>query len=139
MKTANLYTKLKGKHKKTIKTITGLTLYWCIQKWGVNKRRSTDINLNLDFVNKPGSCGEYYYQDNAIVVYVKHNRTIRDLIDTIIHEFTHQRQAISNYQQVLKKFGYDAHPLEQEAVAVAKEFRKQCWHEIKPLYTNLKF
>jgi hypothetical protein len=34
---------------------------------------------------------------------------------------------------MLKTFGYDAHPLEQEAVATAKEFRRQCWKEIKSL------
>ncbi len=133
MKTANLYTKLKGKHKKSIKNISVLTLLWCMKNWGINKRRTADINLTVDFANKPGNAGEYYYQVNTIAVYVKHNHNVRDLIDTIIHEFTHQRQALSGYEKMLKTFGYDAHPLEQEAEATAKEFRRQCWREIKPL------
>jgi hypothetical protein len=133
MKTANLYTKLKGKHKTTIKNVSGFAMLWCMAEWGLNKRRTADINLTVDFANKPGNSGEYYYQANTIVVYVKHNRNVRDLIDTIIHEFTHQRQAISGYEKMLKTFGYDAHPLEQEAVATAKALRKRCWKEIKSL------
>lgn len=130
MKNLNLYTRLKGKRKATIEKIIELTLEWCVDKWGVNGRRTEALITEVNWDEKI-SMGDYDYKENLITIYPKANLNIRDLVDTVIHEFTHQRQKMSSYHKVLKSKGYSSHPLEIEAFATAKENRKACWHELK--------
>ena len=127
----NMYTKLKGKRKVTIEKIVGSTLEWCIEKWGLNGKRKSLLEIELDWDSKEGPMGEYDYQDNLILIYPRNNVNIMDLVDSVIHEFTHQRQKMSKYNKVLKGVGYNDHPMEIEAYEVAKVNRKECWYEIK--------
>lgn len=88
--------------------------------------------LWIDVSWKKSECaGLYQYQDNEITIFVKEHLTVRDLIDTVIHEYTHYKQPMSKYSKLLKKNGYKNHPLEIEAIHKAKTFRKECWHNIK--------
>lgn len=130
MKNFVLYTKLKGKRKATIENIARLAVDWCVEKWGVNGRRTEMLIVDLNWFDRH-SMGDYDYKENLITIYPRANSNVRDLIDTIIHEFTHQRQNMSSYHKVLKKKGYSDHPMEIEAFQTAKENRKSCWHSIK--------
>ncbi len=130
MKDFVLYTRLKGKRKATIEKIVELTVKWCVEKWGVNRRRTDMLIVDLNW-DESNSMGDYDYRENLITIYPRANSNIRDLVDTVIHEFTHQRQKMSTYHKVLKTKGYSEHPMEIEAFQTAKENRKNCWHSLK--------
>lgn len=134
MKRFNLYTPIKHQRKKRINDVINLTIDWCINKWGVSK-----VGLCLDICYKEHtpsyivSKGEYDIEENEIIIYPSNNSNIRDLVDTVIHEFTHHRQDMSKYHKVLLKSGYDNHPLEIESNETAKKYRKVCWYSIRNL------
>ena len=132
MKTFNLYTTLKYKKKVIIEDIITDVLGWCIDKWGLNGRRTSKLGIEIDWDrNDGGTMGEYDYMDNLIIIYPRNNKNVRELVDSVIHEFTHQRQKMSKYHKVLKSTGYSDHPYEVEAFSIAKEYRKECWYSIR--------
>lgn len=130
MKNPTLYTRLKWKRKADIEAIVDLAVDWCAEKWGVNGRRREPLVAEVNWEERH-SMGQYDHRENLITVFAKANLNVRDLVDTVIHEFTHQRQKMSQYHRVLKSSGYCGHPMEIEAYRLAKENRKQCWHDIK--------
>ncbi len=134
MKNPTLYTRLKWKRKTDIERVVDLTVDWCVGKWGLNGRRSGPLVAEVNWEERH-SMGQYDYKENLITIYAKANLNIRDLVDTVIHEFTHQRQKMSQYHKVLKSKGYSEHPMEKEAYETAKQNRKQCWQEIKKKMT----
>jgi hypothetical protein len=125
-----LYSKLENLNKKDIKKIVNLTLMWCIKKWGLNKKRKGLLCVEFGW-EKKNYMGQYEYGENIISIYPKSIKNVRDLIDTTIHEFTHQRQSMSYYHTILKKSGYSEHPMEIEANDVAFLNRKKCWDDVK--------
>lgn len=126
----SLYTRLKWKRRKDIQAIISEAIKWCEQKWGPNNRRSDVLWIDISW-KKSECAGVYQYQDNEITIFVKEHLTVRDLIDTVIHEYTHYKQPMSKYAKLLEKNGYKNHPLEIEAINKAKTFRKECWYNIK--------
>jgi hypothetical protein len=136
MKRFNLYTNIKHQRRKRIENIIYSTLNWCIEKWGLKEH---EIELDLDIcykehmVSGSDTKAEYCSEWNDMVIYPSQHSNVRDLIDSVIHEFTHQRQDMSDYHKVLTKSGYTNHPLEIEAVETAKKYRKECWYSIRDL------
>lgn len=139
MKQFNLYTPIKHQRRKRIENIIYSTLDWCIDKWGLKEH---EYELELDVCYKEHmvvgmtSKAEYCSESNEIIIYPSEHSNVRDLVDSVIHEFTHQRQDMSNYHKVLRTNGYNNHPLEIEADETAKKYRKECWYSIRD-YINL--
>ena len=131
----NLYTPIKHQRRIRVNKIIHHTLDWCIDKWGLNGDRDVELDLDITYREHEHygntSKAEYCYEDNEIIIYPNHHSNVRDLIDSIIHEFTHQRQDMSKYIQTLLKSGYQHHPLEIEAMEVAKKYRRDCCCDIK--------
>lgn len=123
-------TKLSELNKKKIKKIVNLTVMWSINKWGLNRRRKKLLTVDFIWLNSD-DMAVYHSSENRIVIYPNMIRNIRDLIDTVIHEYTHQMQSLSNYNLILSKTGYSKHPMEIEANENALSNRAKCWKEIK--------
>jgi len=71
--------------------------------------------------------GEYNPYSNTILIYVSELRTLGDFTSTIIHEWTHSNQnVLCSYGKLYKKFGYDNHPMEIQAVANEKKWNRKC-------------
>ena len=134
MKKFNLYTKTKHQRRKRIEMVINESFNWCINKWGV-KQHKYDLFLDVCYkehmISGLENRAEYCYKYNEITVYPSEHNNIRELIDSVIHEFTHQRQDMSKYFETLNKSGYNDHPLEIEANKIAKKYRKECWYSIK--------
>jgi hypothetical protein len=136
MKKFNLYTKIKHQRRKRIEKIIYLTLDWCINKWGVNSEHEDVLDIDIVYQrtdNNFDTRGAYSSEMNEIEVFVFNNDNVRTLVDTIIHEFTHQRQDMEDYWKLNATHGYDNHPLEIEAWETAKKYRKECWYSIRDL------
>ena len=136
MKNFNLYTSIKYQRKKRLNLVIFLTLEWCIEKWGL-KPHEHQLELIMDYDYDFDVKAEYTKDLNEIIVYVRNHKNIRDLIDSVIHEFTHQRQNMDDYGKIFKMVGYRYHPLEIEANETAKKYRKCCWLEIKDKINKL--
>ena len=136
MKRYNLYTPIKNQRRKRIESVIYNTLNWCIDKWGL-KDHEYDLEIDVCYkehmVSGMDNKAEYCSEFNEIVIYPSEHTNIRDLVDSVIHEYTHHRQDMSQYHEVLHKSGYSDHPLEIEADETAKKYRKECWHSIKHL------
>ena len=130
MKKLNLYSSLKYKRKSTIESIIYSSVHWCVKQWGVNNSKSTLLNINIDWDPYENN-GEYDFKHNEICIFPKAHKNLRDLVDTVIHEYTHHLQKESTYWKLYKKYTYDDHPYEVEANSVAKKYRKECWYSIK--------
>lgn len=125
----NLYTRLRYKRTDVLMDVASRVLDWCIDKWGHTcKVDAIHIVLNRRGI---GSYGYYDFDSGTITINVKENGTLRDFIDTIIHEFIHSTQKSGKYYKLDGKYGYDNNPYEIEAVKKAKKWRKICWYGIK--------
>lgn len=106
-------------------------LDWCITKYGKSKFEERPLRLR---VVKTGDCaGAYYYRSATIYIYLNHNKTDKQLVDTVIHEYTHYLQPGLDYLILDKYFEYKGHPLEIFAIKTAKSHTSEC---IKYLRNN---
>jgi hypothetical protein len=127
----NLYTPLEDIPKQDIVMISKNALEWAIRNLG-GKRMNNKQPLRLRYRwNVKKWSGEYIYKSNTIFVYPNGQRNVRDLIDTIIHEFIHHKQCMKRYKRLLKRKGYKDHPMEEEAIWFARMYRTPCWLSIK--------
>lgn len=74
--------------------------------------------------------GCYDYHKNTISVFHNHAEDVKMIIRAVLHEYTHFLQNLRHYDVVLKRVGYDKHPLELQAVAM-EIFYTKCWKYIK--------
>lgn len=122
---------------KEQRKIVSLTIKWCGEILGKNNKRKN----KLMFVLRPqplmkklacGECfGEFDYRENVLDIYSDNNKTIKHLIVTTIHEYTHYLQPIRKYYfELNEKYGYWKNPFEIQAHA-NEVLYDVCWREIK--------
>ena len=106
---------------------------WCRANMGLNSRKKFDpIITYYKSLPEDGCMGEYRYWDNEIIVYYNNTPTIKDLIQTIIHEWQHQLQPMTKYEGMDEEHGYNDNPMEIEAMAAEQKYYKRLWEAIKP-------
>jgi hypothetical protein len=131
MKRLNLYSKIEDTDKKDIIRVSNSALRWCIRNFrGNTSKNRKSLKLRFNWKKEKWS-GEYIYKSNTIYVFPNGQRNMRDVIDTVIHEFIHHKQCMKQYKKLLKRKGYQDHPMEQEAIWFAKMYRTACWLSIK--------
>lgn len=121
-----------------------LTLEWCINRYGPsihNDLGTLQISLRsgLEFL------GEYDSDENAILLNPKKHKSLREWVNTIIHEYTHFRQDIDGmYTKYYMKYGrtYENHPHEVAAERIANrdemEARRWVLSQIRPKKSTKK-
>ena len=110
-------TSMRDLSNKEVKKIVKLTLRYCEQNLGVNRRKSTPLSLVM-CDNPYDECylGEYDPVDNQINIFTDEIGSLGALTSTIVHEYTHYLQPIlTKYAKMLDEYGYDKHPYEVEA------------------------
>lgn len=98
-----------------------LTLEWCIARYGPsihNDLSTLDLKLRsgLEFM------GEYDFEENTIFLNPTRHKTLKEWVNTIIHEYTHFKQDIDGmYTKYYMKYGrtYENHPHEVAAERIA--------------------
>lgn len=112
---------------------------WCKENMGVNKRKKYEPTITYYKSLPTDSCmGEYRHWDNEVIVYYNNTPTIKDFIQTIVHEWQHQLQPMSKYEAMLDEHGYEEHPLEIEAEAAELRYYKPLWIAIKPKLNKIR-
>jgi len=69
------------------------------------------------------TCGWYDPIENKITLFLKPNKTVKDLCSTLIHEYTHYKQPCrTKYRKLLNEHGYENHPFEIQAYSTEKYY-----------------
>ena len=64
---------------------------WCIDRYGASIHNDLDT-LQIKFRSKLEFYGEYDSEDNVIYVNPTKHGTLIELVNTVIHEYTHFKQ-----------------------------------------------
>lgn len=73
-----------------------------------------------------------YYNQGTIIIYLKSNDNLIELVDTVLHEISHhismktQCEEYIQYDKLMVKYGYDNHPEEIKARKFASDHLKPC-------------
>lgn len=97
------------------------TLQWCIIKYGHSKFQDTFPNFSLTSTVTHDMDGFYEPDENKIYINSR-IKTARCAVSTMIHEYTHYKQNISEmYDRYYEVHGYnyDNHPYEVAARRIA--------------------
>ena len=115
------------------------TIMWCREFFGENHRRKNEFTYYVGPQPKRtkksvGPCYGYFEcLKNKLSIFPEHNKNVRDLICTTIHEYTHYTQPIrSKYNILDEQYGYVNNPFEVVARTNEKLY-KDCWKTIKGL------
>jgi hypothetical protein len=112
---------------------------WCRENMGTNNRKKYAPTITYYKSLPTDTCmGEYRHWDNELIIYYNNCRTIKDLVQTMIHEWQHQLQPMSKYESMLDEHGYEEHPLEIEAEAAELRYYKPLWIAIKPKLNKIR-
>jgi hypothetical protein len=104
---------------------------WCRKEFGINKRKTYEVTWKcVKNWETDDECGQYLPEENEIEIYWNNMLTVREIIETCIHEWTHY------HQPILTKYhkwqgSYSKNPFEVEARKNEKIYTPICWKEIK--------
>jgi len=117
--------------RKEAVRIARATLKWCERTLGVNRRKKWKLKCYIRKADEDDdTCGEYDCWDNEIYIYWNNCETVRELVQTCIHEWTHQNQPILT--KYYKYPGtYSRNPYERAARYAEVKWGPIVWKEIK--------
>lgn len=107
-------------------------LKWCKINYGNSKYNPSQFKLRFYHTYpKIDMCGEYYWNTNTIYIFKPQHDDTEDIVDTIIHEYTHYKQNFNKYDKLSKNITNPFHhPYEYEAVTIANRDKSRCMQEL---------
>jgi len=112
------------------KSYTKYALKWCEENLGINPRKRKKLSLVIsERKRKKGKFvyyGNYCSNKNQITIYIKNCDSMKDLISTIIHEYTHYLQPMGRYKEYEKYYYYSTHPFERQAKRNETRYTQPC-------------
>lgn len=110
--------------------IASMAITWCKNHLGVNGRKALYPIWVFSAERMESIVGDYDDVENQITIYYHNIDDVRELIATIIHEWTHQLQPCRTKYNKWKG-SYQKNPLEVEAYAAEALYTSPCWKAIK--------
>ena len=105
------------------------TIKWCETNLGT-KSYKVDYSVRTLGEKYTPAYGCYDFNKRTIYVFRNYAPTVKMVVRSVLHEYTHYLQNLRWYNNVLQKVGYDKHPQEVEA-RVVETMYSICWNEIK--------
>jgi Zn-dependent peptidase ImmA (M78 family) len=107
---------------------------WCLQNYGKSKhnREFPEVKYrSAKYMNEDPMTMAYYDEDEGVIFINKDDhKSLKVLVNTMIHEYTHYLQNSHHYHVLSLYLPYRKHPLEIEADRVANRDTKKCLREI---------
>jgi len=129
-----LNTRVEDLDRATLREVVKYATQYCTDTFGTRKKK---IPFSVSIVKQRGgepAYGQYCPYDNKLFVYHNNCPTVKLVIQTVIHEYTHYMQPVkSKYSKLMDIYGYDRHPMEVEAREMEQEYYKDCWNYIKEI------
>jgi len=105
-----------------------LAIEWCHSN--ISHPKCIKPNLRLSYYPHKTRGGVYYSSSHECVIYVNSHDNIKQVTNTVIHEYVHARQKDKKfdklYSQYHKELGYEQNPFELEAREVSKKHENEC-------------
>jgi hypothetical protein len=114
---------------RQIRSIVCETIKWCETNLGT-KSYGVDYCVRTHRNKTTPTYGYYHGASRTITLHRNHTPTVKMVVRTVLHEYTHYLQNLRWYHNVLSKVGYDKHPQELEARGMEKLY-SVCWNDIK--------
>ena len=112
-----------------IRRVVKETINWCQENLGT-KRYGVDFSVRTLGEKYTPAYGMYDPITKKILVFRNYAPTVKMVVRSVLHEYTHYLQNLRWYNHNLSKVGYIKHPQEREARAM-EELYSQCWGDIK--------
>ena len=112
-----------------IRNIVKETIRWCQDNLGT-KSYKVDYSVRTLGEKYTPAYGMYDPTKRTILVFRNYAPTVKMVVRSVLHEYTHYLQNLRWYGKVLDKVGYDKHPQEVEA-RVVETMYSICWNDIK--------
>lgn len=112
--------------------IANMVFRWCRRNLGVNGRKKWQPvwYIRRGWDEDCGDMGEYDAYDNEIFIYYNNIPDVRELIRTIVHEWTHQNQPIlTKYHKYPGT--YSRNPYERQARYAELKWTPVIWKQLK--------
>ena len=111
-------------------------LDWCIINIHLSKDRRVKPTLFISKRKKTDLLGSYQYYNKRITVYILKHSSVKELCDTIIHEYVHHLQIRSSkddirYNRLTRQKSYWENDFEVEARHIASKYSKKCLNDLK--------
>lgn len=118
---------------ETKKKLANYTLRWCKKNLGTNKRKNIPkISIRLKVKDDEGEWyGIYIWQENRIMISLEKNKTMGDIVGTVIHEYTHYLQSMRKYYEFFNIYYYSTHPYEKQAIKNSKKYTNKCLYDFR--------
>jgi hypothetical protein len=109
---------------------------WCKKRYGRSKYngRYPEVVFRKGDYYDGEEWGYYDEIDKCIYINRDKHETLLDLVDTMIHEYTHYLQNMYHYQILAKYLDHHEHPMEIAAEETAKKDRLECISYLENLY-----
>jgi hypothetical protein len=122
---------LKISKKKLVENV----LQWCETNHCIPKHRGK-LSFKINYYNHTKLEGCYCGYTRTIILYLKNEKKVIDVIDTILHEYQHHidmrtQKEVKLYFKQLNDFGYENHPMEIAARDFARQHRDTCFETFK--------
>ena len=127
-----LNTKINSLGRGPTVRIAQMVFRWCVRNLGVNGRKKWAPTWYVvkSWDDAGGDMGEYDAYDNEIFIYYDNIPDVRELIRTIVHEWTHQNQPIlTKYHKY--PGSYSRNPYERAARYAEMKWTPVIWKELK--------
>ena len=112
-----------------IRRVVCETIRWCETNLGT-KRYGVKFCVRTLGNKYTPAYGMYDGQKRTIYVFRNYAPTVKMVVQSVLHEYTHYLQNLRWYNNVLSKVGYEEHPQEVEARGMESLY-SVCWNEIK--------
>jgi hypothetical protein len=112
-------------------------LEWCKRHYGrsnYNGGYPTISYTKPDYMLED-LAGYYCEQENHIYINCCLCCTLDELVETVIHEYTHYKQNMYHYQIVARYVKRQDNPFEHEADKIAKRDRQKCIEEMHRMHS----
>lgn len=111
---------------------------WCIRHYGKSKYFKTYPVLVISYSKASKFHGEFATDDSSLddidaelVMYLHNLRSVRQIVQTLIHEYQHYLQSPIWLSRYYNTTSYSKNPYEIEAEREAKLKYKQCIKDLK--------
>jgi|LauGreDrversion4_2_1035121.scaffolds.fasta_scaffold08509_2 Zn-dependent peptidase ImmA (M78 family) len=112
------------------KSYTKYAIKWCEENLGFNTRKRRKLLVVMSERKRTQGkfvyYGNYCLYKNQITIYVNNCETLKNLVSTIIHEYTHYLQPMGKYKEYEKYYYYSTHPFERQARRNETKYTSTC-------------
>ncbi len=103
---------------------------WCRKHMGINNRKKLDILVSYRQSRNLSIVGEYDPQEHEIFVYWDNIDNVKELLQTMIHEWTHSLQPLTSKWSEYTAEAYSRNRFEKEAYDNEKRY-VEMWADLK--------